>query len=31
MKKLNGKEGTYPANEGLYFQSIRDAVAAKLG
>lgn len=31
MKKLNGKAGTYPANEGLYFHSIRDAVAAKLG
>lgn len=31
MKKLNGQSGTYPANEGLYFQSIRDAVAAKLG
>ncbi len=31
MKKLNGKDGTYPANEGLYFQSIRNAIAAKLG
>jgi V8-like Glu-specific endopeptidase len=31
MKKLNGKPGTYPANEGLYFQSIREAVAARLG
>ncbi|MEA2078443.1 MAG: trypsin-like peptidase domain-containing protein [Pseudomonadota bacterium] len=31
MKKLNGQPGSYPANEGLYFQSIRDAVAAKLG
>ncbi len=31
MKKLNGKAGTYPANEGIYFQSIRDAVVAKLG
>ncbi len=30
MKKLNGKEGTYPANEGIYFHSIRDAVAAML-
>jgi V8-like Glu-specific endopeptidase len=31
MKQLNGKAGTYPANEGLYFQSIRDAVTARLG
>jgi hypothetical protein len=31
MKKLNGKDGTYPANEGLYFHSILDAVAARLG
>jgi hypothetical protein len=31
MKKLNGKDGTYPANEGLYFQSVLDAIAAKLG
>lgn len=31
MKKLNGKAGTYPANEGLYFHSILDAVAARLG
>ncbi len=30
MKKLNNKSGTYPANEGLFFQSIRKAVAAKL-
>ncbi len=29
MKKLNNKSGTYPANEGLFFQSIRKAVAAK--
>ena len=27
MKKLNNKSGTYPANEGLFIQSIRDAVA----
>jgi len=31
MKMLNGKSGTYPANEGLYFQSILDAVAVKFG
>jgi hypothetical protein len=31
MKKLNNQPGYYPANEGLYFQSIRDAVAARLG
>ncbi len=31
MKKLNGKPGTYPANEGLAFQSILGAVRAKLG
>ncbi len=31
MKKLNNQPGYYPANEGLCFQSIRDAVAAKLG
>ncbi len=31
MERLNGKAGTYPANEGLYFQNILDAVAAKLG
>lgn len=31
MKKLNNKPGNYPANEGLCFQSIRDAVAAGLG
>lgn len=31
MKRLNGKDGTYPANEGLYFHSILDAVAARLG
>ncbi len=30
MKKLNKKPGTYPANEGLFFQSIRDAVAEEL-
>ena len=30
MKRLNGKEGTYPANEGLYIQSILNAVAEKL-
>ncbi len=29
MNMLNGKGGTYPANEGLYFQSILDAVAVK--
>jgi len=29
VKRLNGLPGTYPANEGLHFQSIRDAVAAK--
>lgn len=27
MHKLNDKTGTYPANEGIYIQSIRDAVA----
>jgi hypothetical protein len=27
MHKLNGKSGSYPANEGLYFQNILDAVA----
>lgn len=31
MKKLNNQPGYYPANEGLSFQSIRNAVAAKLG
>jgi len=31
MNKLNGKDGTYPANEGLYFHSIVDAVSVKLG
>lgn len=31
MKMLNGKDGAYPANEGLYFRSILDAVAAKFG
>lgn len=30
MQKLNKKPGTYPANEGLFFQSIRDAFAEKL-
>ncbi|MEL7450033.1 MAG: serine protease [Pseudomonadota bacterium] len=30
MRKLNGKPGTYPANEGLSFQSIKAAVAASL-
>jgi V8-like Glu-specific endopeptidase len=30
MQKLNGKPGTYPANEGLYFRNILDAVARKL-
>ncbi len=30
MQKLNGQAGTYPANEGISFQSIREAVAAKL-
>ncbi len=29
MKMLNGKGGSYPANEGVYFQSILDAVAVK--
>jgi V8-like Glu-specific endopeptidase len=31
MKMLNGKPGTYPANEGLDFQSIREAVAKVFG
>jgi V8-like Glu-specific endopeptidase len=31
MKKLNGKPGTYPANEGISFQSILRAVERKLG
>ncbi len=31
MKMLNGKDGTYPANEGLYIQSILDAVAVEFG
>jgi len=31
MKRLNGQAGTYAANEGLSFQSIREAVAAALG
>jgi V8-like Glu-specific endopeptidase len=30
MKKLNGRSGNYPANEGLYFQSILEAVAEAL-
>lgn len=30
MNKLNKKPGSYPANEGLCFQSIRDAVASTL-
>lgn len=31
MRKLNGKDGTYPANEGIYVQSIIAALAAELG
>lgn len=31
MKKLNNQTGYYPANEGLCFQSIRNAVSDKLG
>ncbi len=30
-RMLNGQFGTYPANEGLFFQSILNAVAGKLG
>ncbi len=31
MPKLHGKKGTYPANEGLWIQTIRRAVAEHLG
>ncbi len=31
MNRLNGQDGTYPANEGLFFQSILDAVAVQFG
>jgi len=31
MKKLNDQSGYYPANEGLCFQCVREAVAARLG
>ncbi len=30
INRLNNQPGTYPANEGLYIQSIRDAIAASL-
>ncbi len=30
MKRLNGKSGTYPANEGIFIRSILQAVAAEI-
>jgi S1-C subfamily serine protease len=30
MQKLNGKEGTYEANEGIWIQAVRDSLAREL-
>ena len=31
MPKLNGKVGTYAANEGIWIRSIQDCLASALG
>jgi hypothetical protein len=31
MARLNGQPGTYPANEGIAIQSIRQAVEEQIG
>ncbi len=31
LKKLNGQSGSHPANEAIWIQSIRKAIAEELG